>query len=100
MYLVPAPRFITHPADASVAAPFSAVFTCSAQGYEPITMEWRRKNSNIPLTANITQINSDIIVSTLTIADVTEVDAGTYYCIAWAGRKGSLSKEATLYYAG
>ena len=100
MYLVPAPRIITHPADASVAAPFSAVFTCSAQGYEPIIIEWKRRDSSIPSKANIKQINSDIIVSTLTIANVTEVDAGTYYCIAWAGRKGSLSKEATLYYAG
>ena len=97
---VPAPRIITHPTDTSAAAPFSVVFNCSAQGYETITIEWKRKNSSLPIKANIKQTSYDISTSSLTITNITEYDAGTYYCIAWAGRKGSLSREATLFYAG
>ena len=85
----------------SAAAPFSAAFTCAAQAHGTVTIEWKRINSVIPNKANSTQQSlPDITTSNLTVPNVTGADAGTYYCVAWANRKGSLSKEAMLLYAG
>jgi len=85
----------------SAAAPFKAIFKCAAQGYGTVTIEWKRTDSAIPNKANITQqILLNISMSHLVIPNVMQGDTGKYYCVAWANRKGSISKEAMLLYAG
>jgi len=96
-----APRIIHHPVGTSAAAPFSAIFTCAAQGFGTVRIEWKRSDSVIPNMANITQLNlHNVAISDLIIPSVNESDAGTYYCIAWANQKGSVSKEAMLLFPG
>ena len=41
-----------------------------------------------------------IITSTLTIPNVTEKDAGAYYCSVWANNRIVRSKTAHLFYSG
>ena len=94
---VPGPRIITHPTDTSAAAPFSAVFTCSVQAFGTISIEWRGKD-NLPSPIQVS--TPELTTSTLTIPNVTEKDAGTYYCVVWANRQGAISNEAKLIFAG
>jgi len=91
------PRIITHPTDASAAAPFSAVFTCSAQAFGKISIEWKGKD-DLPSPVQVS--SPELTTSTLTIPNVTINDVGIYYCVVWANQKGSISNEAKLFLAG
>jgi len=95
--VVTGPVIITHPTDTSAAAPFSAVFTCSAQAYGIISIEWKGKD-NLPSPVQVS--SPELTTSTLTIPNVTINDAGTYYCVVWANRQGAISDEAKLIFAG
>ena len=99
--VVPAPSFITQPIDTSAAAPFSAVFTCSARGYGNVSIEWKRVNEDLPIKSNDTQINvAQFINSTLVIPSVTSRDVGRYYCVASSGKITTQSNIAILFFAG
>ena len=101
-YVVPALHVVTHPADTSAAAPFSALFKCSIQAYGYLTVTWYRNNSNpVPEKAYSTLIPSvNVTTSTLTIPNVTSEDVGTYYCVARVGRRIEESLSANLSVAG
>ena len=77
------PHIITHPAHTSAAAPFSAQFICSVQGYGYFTVNWYRKNISLPIKAYSTLTPSvNVTTSVLTIPNVTSEDVGAYYCEA------------------
>ena len=96
-----ASTFVTHPTDTSAAAPFSGVFSCSAYGYGRQHITWHKASGKLPHKHTIRQIpNYTIVTSILTIPNVTEEDAGKYYCQVWANHLGSQSKKANLFYSG
>jgi len=97
LLLVPFPRIITHPTDTSAAAPFSAVFICSAQAYGEMLIQWEGKD-NLPSPVQVS--TPELTTSTLTIPNVTGKDAGTYYCVVWANRQGARSHAASLVFSG
>ena len=74
-------------------APFSAVFNCSVQAYNLLTINWYRNNRDpVPKKAYSTLIPSvNVTTSVLTIPNVTSEDVGTYYCEAWAKLKAAQS---------
>ena len=96
-YIVPAPLIVTHPIDTSAAAPFSAVFTCSAKAYGEVSFEWKGKD-DLPSPMQIS--SPELTTSTLTIPNVTSSDVGIYHCVVWANQKGSISNKAKLSLAG
>jgi len=101
-HLADAPHIITHPTDTSAAAPFSAVFTCSARGFGNMNIIWYRNNLPLPIKAYselVHQPNS-ITTSRLTIPNVDKQDVGEYYCVVWASKKASRSRVADLLIAG
>ena len=101
--VAPAPHILTHPTDTSAAAPFSAVFTCSARGYGHLNIIWYRNNLLLPTKAHSTQVHlpDSITTSRLTIPNVDQQDVGQYYCIVWANsKKASRSRSASLSVAG
>ena len=92
---------VTHPADTSAAAPYSAVFTCSIYGYGYQNITWHRESAKLPYNHQINEVSSSrLITSTLTIPNVTEQDVGKYYCQLWANNMRTQSDQANLYYAG
>ena len=101
-YIVAAPEVVTHPTDTSAAAPFSALFSCSAQVYGYLTITWYRNNRNpVPKKANHTLIPSvNVTTSILTIPNITSEDVGTYYCVVWANRRTVESETGNLILAG
>ena len=97
------PKIVTHPADTSAGAPFSAVFTCSAIGYGNLSIKWKRNDSlGVPIKSFHTQVSSsaNIITSTLIIPNVTDDDSDSYYCVGWIDMQASKSKSALLHYSG
>ena len=100
-HTVPAPDIITDPTDTSAAAPFSAVFTCSARGCGELNITWHRHNKPLPQRVYSTIKNSvNGTTSTLTILNVVNDDVGTYYCVVWASNKATQSRVASLFLAG
>ena len=98
-----APDIITHPTDTSAAAPFSAVFTCSAKGCGELNVIWHRQTKPLPQRAYSTMkasVNGTTITSTLTILNVVSEDVGTYYCVVWASKIAVYSRVASLLLAG
>ena len=102
IYLVHAPRVVTHPTATGAAAPFSALFSCSIQVYGYLTITWYRNNEDpVPSKAYSMVIPSiNATTSVLTIPNVTIEDVGTYYCFAWANRMAVISHGANLFLAG
>jgi len=101
--IAPAPHILTYPTDTSAAAPFSAVFMCSARGYGHLNIIWYRNNLSLPTKAHSTQVHlpDSITTSRLTIPNVDQLDVGLYYCIVWANSKtASRSRSASLTVAG
>ena len=95
MYVVSPPRVVTHPIDASAAAPFGALFNCSVQAYGYLTITWYRINA-LPKNASTLIPSINVTTSILFIPNVTIEDAGIYYCEAWAGRMVVRSQPAKL----
>ena len=96
-HTVPAPDIITDPTDTSAAAPFSAVFTCSAKGCGELNIIWHREPQRTYSTM-IVSVNGT--TSTLTIPNVVSEDVGIYYCVVWAGNKAAQSRIVSLLFAG
>ena len=95
------PRVVTHPIDASAAAPFSALFNCSVQAYGDLTITWYRKNNTVSKKAYSALIQSaNGSTSILTIPNVTSKDVGTYYCEARTQMLVVQSGTANLFLAG
>ena len=100
-HTVSAPDIITDPTDTSAAAPFSAVFTCSAKGCGKLNIIWHRHNKPLPQRAySTTSASVNGTTSNLTIPNVVSDDVGTYYCVVRAGNKATESKIASLLFAG
>ena len=90
-----------HPTDASAAAPFSGVFTCSAGGYGCLHIIWYRNGKRFPNNSIISQAKKlNSVASALTVSNVTDDDVGKYYCEAWANGKAVRSMNVTLYKSG
>ena len=102
MYVVDIPRFVTHPTNASAAAPFSALFNCSVRAYGYLTITWYRRNRKpVPKKAYSTLLPSaNETTSILTIPNVTSEDVDVYCCLMWAGRIAVKSLDANLSLAG
>ena len=100
-HAVSTPNVITPPTDTSAAAPFSAVFTCSAKGCGELSVIWHRHNKPLPQRAYSTAAASvNGTTGTLTIPNVVSDDIGTYYCVVRAGNIAVQSKIASLLLAG
>ena len=100
-HTVPAPDIITDPTDTSAAAPFSAVFTCSAKGCGELNITWHRHTKPLPQKAYFTIAASvNGTTGTLTIPNVVSDDVGTYYCVVRASNIAVQSKIASLLFAG
>ena len=100
-HVVLAPDIILHPTNTSAAAPFSAVFTCSAKGCGELNIIWYRQNKPLPQRAYSTMTASvNGTTSTLTIPNVVSEDVGTYYCVVWASNIAIQSRVASLFLAG
>ena len=98
---VVAPDIINHPSNASAAAPFSVIFTCSAKGRGELDVIWHRQNEPLPQKAYSTMTTSvNETTSTFTIPNVTIEDIGIYYCVVWARNKATQSRMANLHLAG
>ena len=102
IHYVAFPQVVTHPTDTSVAAPFSAVFSCSVQAYGYLTVTWYKSNgTHVPGKAYSRLISStNVTTSVLTIPNVTSEDVGTYYCVVRANRKSAQSLSGSLIFAG
>jgi len=104
LLLVPGPQIITHPTDTSAAAPFSAMFTCSARGYGYLNITWYKNNkfyNTITDKSTIHQTSSiDTFTSTLVIYNVIEDDIGVYHCLVWDRSKASQSRTGELFFSG
>ena len=101
VHLAVSSSIVTHPTDTSAAAPYSAAFICSIYGYGYQNVTWHRESSKLPYDHQIREIPSPRIITTiLTISNVTEQDAGKYYCQVWANNMRAQSDRANLYYAG
>ena len=92
---------VTQPTDTSAAAPFSAVFTCAAEGYGYQNITWHKQSGTLPHKHMISQMTSHgVATGTLIIPNVTEEDVGKYYCRVSANNIYVESKRAELYYSG
>ena len=102
--IVPGPDMITHPTDTSAAAPFSAVFTCSASAFGHINITWYKNNEAYKTIANKSNFtltsSNNVSTSNLTILNVTMKDNGVYYCEAWANKRATQSRLVNLFFAG
>ena len=77
------------------------MFTCSVYGYGYQNVTWHRESNELPYKHQIKEISSlRIITSTLIVPNVTEEDAGKYYCQARANNIRIQSNQANLYYSG
>ena len=92
---------VIQPTDSGAAAPFSAVFTCSAKAYGALSFEWKRSDSDLPQKSFIEiKYSLNGITNYLFIPNVTSDDAGEYYCDVWANNKASRSNIARLQFSG
>ena len=70
-------------------------------GYGHQNITWHKISGKLPNKHKIERTSSPTIVkSTLIIPNVTQQDAGKYYCQVWANNLGAQSERANLYYPG
>jgi len=97
--LVPPPQIIVQPQNTTAAEPFGAHFTCSANGYGTIKLEWYKANvqENLPSKVTISEEHSlEKVTSILFIPHVVLEDEGGYFCTAKIGRVSTKSNIAYL----
>ena len=100
--VVLAPMIVLQPNNSSAAAPFSAVFICSAIAYGVLSFEWKRSNySDLP-PKSFTEMKLSLngTISYLFIPNVTKDDEDGYRCEAWANNLASRSNIAMLQFSG
>lgn len=109
IYHIVGPRIVNQPTDSYAAAPFSGIFTCSAQGYGPLTISWRKYIGPFyivspPDKCNVSTTNSsEVTVSTLEIPNPSDKDAGEYFCVvnaSYGDQNVIASKRASLHISG
>ena len=102
LHVVSPSKIVTQPTNTSAAAPFGGVFTCSVEGYGYQHIIWHKQSGVLPHKHKTSKIASGTIVtSTLIIPNITQEDAGKYYCQVWAfNNVGVRSEKADLYYSG
>ena len=74
-HLVQEPSFVTQPLSQSINLTQTAIFTCSAVGYN-VSYYWTIGSGSLP--NKVTGVNSDILM----IPDVRTSDSNTYTCVA------------------
>ena len=97
--LVPPPQIITQPKNTTAADPFGAHFTCSANGYGKITIDWYNENvqEDLPPKVIISEEHSlESVTSVLFIPHVTLEDEGGYFCSVKIGKVSTKSSIAYL----
>ena len=98
-FVVPPPQIITQPKNTTAADPFGAHFTCSANGYGEIKIDWYNKNvqENLPAKVIISEEHSlESVTSVLFIPHVTLEDEGGYFCSVKIGKVSTKSNIAYL----
>ncbi len=81
-----APTITTHPASQSVALGGSVTFSVTASGTAPFTYQWRKNEQPINAATS----------STLTLANVKSIDAGSYDVVVTNSVGSATSNAATL----
>ena len=75
-------RIIQQPSSTVTEVYNVATFVCTARSYGIVSITWRRLNSELPETANITMSKSlNDIISVLTIEKSIGYYKGYYYCV-------------------
>ena len=76
------PKIVRHPKSTVVAIYDDATFKCTARGYGNISIIWRRQNSELPVTATVTNTKSiNNTRSILRIQKSIGYYKGNYYCV-------------------
>jgi len=76
------PIIIRQPRSTIVKVYHVAIFECTARSYGSILITWRRLNSDLPETVNITNTKSlNEATSILKIEETIGYDKGYYYCV-------------------
>jgi len=99
--IVPPPEFLIQPKNTTAADPFGAHFTCSANGYGRLKINWfstkfdvqKRLPSKVIISEERT---SEKVNSILFIPNVTMEDEGGYFCSAKIRRVSTMSDIAFL----
>ena len=98
-FIVPPPQIITQPKNTTAADPFGAHFTCSANGYGEIKIDWYNANVQANLAAKVIiseERSTESVTSVLFIPHVTLEDEGGYFCSVKIGRVSTKSNIAFL----
>ena len=97
------PVIIKHPDVTTVAVFKTAIFRCTAEGYDITDIIWRKVGSpRLPLTAKTVMMKQSLneVTSILTITIAAGYYSGEYYCIA-SNKAGKVySNTATLLVQG
>ena len=76
------PLITTQPSSTEVDAGDAAVFECTTVSYGTTSITWKRMNSQLPATANVTVTKSSAeITSVLRIERTIKYYEGNYYCV-------------------
>ena len=81
LYIVALPTIIKQPRSTVTEVYNVAIFKCIARSYGSISITWRRRNSDLPVTANVTTTKSlNEMNSVLRIEKSIGYYKGYYYC--------------------
>ena len=76
------PLITTQPNSTVVEAGDAAVFECATVSYGTTSITWKKENSQLPVTANVTITRSlNEITSVLRIERTIKYYEGNYYCV-------------------
>lgn len=76
------PTITRHPVSVATEVYDDAIFECMARSYGNVSITWRRLNSELPKTANVTRFESmNEIRSVLRIQKSIGYYKGYYYCV-------------------
>ena len=76
------PIILKHPRSTVAEIYNVAIFECTVRSYGSLSITWRRQNSNLPVTANISTTKSvNEVKSTLRIEKSIGYYKGYYYCV-------------------
>ena len=82
LYIVALPRIMQQPSSTMTEVYNVATFECTARSYGIVSITWKRLNSELPETANITMSKTlNDITSVLRIEKIIGYYKGYYYCV-------------------
>ena len=80
---VSTPIITMQPDDVNASVYKSALFKCTAHGFQLTKILWKRINYTLPATADIIEEKAlNTLSSTLKIYDIIGYHSGWYYCVA------------------